>query len=90
MTISRPALAPAAYERRYDAVLHDWLILPLPNYPGTHLLVGIVTNDRKCRFADGRCIHTSAIVTPLEEVVEGTVVETLNTRYLLGEEGERN
>lgn len=83
-------IAPAASGRRYDAVLHDWIILPLPDYPGTHLLVGIVTDDRKNRFADGRCIHTSAIVTPLEEIVEGGVAETLNTRYLLGEEGERN
>ena len=82
--------APAASGRRYDAVLHDWIILPLPAYPGTNLLVGIVTNDRKNRFTDGRCIHTSAIVTPLEEIVEGAVAETLNTRYLLGEERERN
>ena len=82
--------APAASGRRYDAVLHDWIILPLAAYPGTHLLIGIVTNDRKNRFADGRCIHTSAIVTPLEDIVEGAVAETLNTRYLLGEEGERN
>ena len=83
-------IALAASGQRYDAVLQDWIILPLPAYPGTHLLVGIVTNDRKNRFTDGRCIHTSAVVTPLEEVVEGAVVETLNTRYLLGEEGERN
>ena len=70
--------------------MHDWMILPLPDYPGTHLLIRIVTNDRKNRFANGRCIHTSAIVTPLEEMVEGAVAETLNTRYLLGEERERN
>lgn len=90
MRTSGPTLAPAASERRYDAVLHDWIVLPLPDYPGTHLLFGIVTNDRKNRFDDGRCIHTSAIVTLLEQVVEGAVVDTLNTRYLLGEEGERN
>ena len=83
-------IAPAESRRRYDALLHDWIILPLPDYPGTHLLVGIVTNDHKNRFADGRCIHTSAIFTPLEEIVEGAVAETLNTRYLLGEERERN
>ena len=83
-------VAPAAFGQRYDAILQDWIILPLPAYPGTHLLVGIVTNDRKSRFPDGRCIHTSAIVTPLEEIVEGAVAETLNTRYLLGEERERN
>ena len=83
-------MAPAASGRRYDAVLHDWIILPLPEYPGTHLLVGIVTKDRKNRFTDGRCIHTSAIVTPLKEIVEGAIAETLNTRDLLGKEGERN
>lgn len=83
-------IALAASGQRYDAVLQDWIILPLPAYPGTHIIVGIVTNDRKNRFTDGRCIHTSAIVTPLEEIVEGAVVETLNTRYLLGEESERN
>lgn len=87
----KPSLpvAPAASGPRYDAVLQDWIILPLPAYPGTHLLVGIV-KDRKNRFADERCIHTSAIVTPLEEIVEGAVAETLNSRYLLGEESERN
>ena len=83
-------VAPAACGDHYDAVLQHWIILPLPAYSGTHLLVGIVTNDRKNRFADGRCIHTSAIVTPLEEIVEGSVAQTLNTRYLLGEERERN
>ena len=83
-------IALAASGQRYDAVLQDWIILPLPAYPGTHLLVGIVTNDRKNRFTDGRCIHTSAVVTPLEEFDESAVAETLNTRYLLGEEGERN
>ena len=82
--------APAASEQRYDAVLLDWIILPLPAYPGTHILVGIVTNDRKNRFADGRCIHTSALITPFEEIVEGAVAETFNTRYLLREERERN
>ena len=82
--------APAASGQRQDAVLQDWIILPLPAYPGTHLLVGIVTNDRKNRFADERCIHTSAIVSPLEELVEGSIVKTRNTQYLLGKEGERN
>lgn len=90
MSSSSSTLDPAASGQRYDAVLHDWIILPLPAYPDTHLLVGIVTDDRKNRFADGRCIHTSAIVTPLKQIVEGSIVETLNTRYLLGEEGERN
>lgn len=47
-------VAPAACGQRYDAVLQDWIILPLPAYLGTHLLVGIVTNDCKNRFADGR------------------------------------
>ena len=89
MKISLPN-APAASGRRFDAVLHDWIILPLPDFPGTHLLVGIVTSDRKSRFPDGKCIHTSALVTPLEEIIEGAVAETLNTRYLLGEERERN
>ncbi|MBX7531592.1 hypothetical protein K3165_01490 [Qipengyuania sp. 1XM1-15A] len=84
------ANTPATSGQGYDAVLHDWIILPLPDYPGTHLLVGIVSSDRKNRFADGRCIHTSAFVTPLDEIVEGAVAETLNTRYLLGEERERN
>lgn len=83
-------IVPAASVQLYDAVLRDWIILPLPDYPGTHLIVGIVTNDRKNRFTDGGCIHTSAVVTPLEEIVEGSIVETLNTRYLLGEESERN
>ncbi len=39
-----PTIAPAASGPRYDAVLQDWVILPLPAYPGAHILVGIVTN----------------------------------------------
>lgn len=83
-------VAPAASGQRHDAVLHDWITVQMPNYLDTHLLVGMVTNDHESRFPDGRCIHTSAIVTPLEEIVDGAVTETLNTRYLLGEERERN
>tara|TARA_B100000378_G_C17915066_1_gene367623 strand:- start:37 stop:183 length:147 start_codon:yes stop_codon:yes gene_type:complete len=48
----------------------------MPGYPKTHLIVGIVTNDRKNRFADGRCFNTSAIVIPLEEIVESAVAVT--------------
>lgn len=75
-----------------DAELHDWMIVMHPTrvmaYP---TIVGAVWNDRMGRFADGRMIRTSALLTPVEQIREGAIVQTLNTRYLLvGPMAQRN
>lgn len=74
----------------FDAVLHDWILIQWPGYDDVHVIAGVVTGDRKGRFADGRGIHTSMILTPVGRIREGSVVQTLNTRYLLGEARRRN
>lgn len=74
----------------FDAVLHDWVLIAWGGYGASYVLAGIVTGDRKGRFADGRGIHTSMVLTPVVHIREGSIVQTLNTRYLLGEERRRN
>lgn len=68
----------------FDAELHDWVLVcwrcPSGDWP---VIVGRVRNDRKGRFADGRLIHTSAVVSPPAEISSGRIIRTLNTRYLL-------
>lgn len=63
---------------QFDAILKDWMIL------GT-TISGKVYEDKKERFPDGQAIRTSNIpnlhnFTPCQ----GMIVETTNTRYLLG------
>ncbi len=48
------------------------------------IIWGHVFEDSKDRFRDGTRIHTSHIKTPPEQWVEGAIVETLNSTYLLG------
>jgi hypothetical protein len=74
----------------FDAVLHDWIFIEWPDYDGVYVIAGVVTGDRKGRFPHGRGIHTSMILTPVDRIREGSVVQTLNTRYLLGEARRRN
>jgi hypothetical protein len=74
----------------FDAVLHDWILIEWPDYDGVYVIAGVVTGDRKGRFPHGRGIHTSMILTPVDRIREASVVQTLNTRYLLGEARRRN
>lgn len=76
----------------FDAELHDWLFIMYPisllTYP---MIIGTIWHDKKGRFADGRTIQTSALLTPPKQVQAGAVIQTLNTRYLLvGEPARRN
>ncbi len=75
-----------------DAELHDWMIVMHPSrglsFP---TILGTIRSDRKERFADGRMIQTSFLLTPVEQVREGAIVRTLNTAYLLvGPAAQRN
>lgn len=47
-------------------------------------LVGAIFDDRKNRFRDGTRVRTSLVTRG--KCREGEVVETMNTRYLLGKE----
>jgi len=64
------------------AMLDDWVLFTLLD--GGRFVVGIVSCDRKGRFQDGACMGTSLLRTPMEGIVEGAIVETENSRYLLG------
>lgn len=74
----------------FDAVLHDWILVALPGFDEVYVLMGVVAGDRKGRFADGRGIRTSVVLTPADRIGAGAIVQTQNTRYLLGEERRRN
>lgn len=66
-----------------DGILDDWS--PCRNSLGMYCIVGIVTGDRKDRFRGGELITTSRIRTLPDDLAEGVVVETLNSRYRLGQ-----
>lgn len=51
-------------------------------YP--YIIWGNVYGDAKGRFRNGARIHTSYVVTPVEEWAQGGVVRTRNSAYLLG------
>jgi hypothetical protein len=65
----------------FDAELEGWI------YDPKHKCIwGYVYRDTKGRFVDGTWIHTSSIPNPNpNNYEEGVVVQTRNTRYLLGE-----
>ena len=65
----------------YDATLADWIICELSD--GGRFLAGKVSRDRKGRFRDGEYIATSLLISAMDTIVDGHVVETMNSRYLL-------
>lgn len=74
--------------RDWDAFLDGWEILnvtAMGNPPAARMLVaGIVSHDRKERFADGKIIVTSVVISEPESFSPSNVIETWNSRYLLG------
>lgn len=66
----------------YDWVLADWIICELPE---GRFLAGKVTGDRKVRFDGGVYIATSVVTSPLDEIVDGNIIEAEDGRYLLTE-----
>ena len=72
----------------WDAFLDQWQIVGLDkrdedprNWPA---LIGEISFDRRRRWPDGRRILTSKLITDPAGVAPGAIVETRNTRYLLG------
>lgn len=70
-------------EGSHDATLSNWIICELPD--GRRFLAGKVLGDRKGRFREGAYITTSLLVSPVDAIADGKIVETLNSRYLLTE-----
>lgn len=62
-------------------LINDWYIVTSKR---KNLIRGSVYHDIRNRWPDGMLILTSEVTTNKEELKEGTVVETLNSRYLLG------
>lgn len=71
----------------YDADLDDWTPVYStacfdPTRPQVRL-VGLISNDRRQRFPDGRSVCTSTVRSSLSAIAEGAIVRTDNTRYRL-------
>jgi len=65
----------------YDAMLADWIICELPD--DQRFLAGRIVDDHKGRFCDGTHITTALVVSPVEAIADGHVVETQDSRYRL-------
>lgn len=74
----------------FDAELLDWVLVAWPGYDDVYVIVGVVAGDRKGRFIDRRTVLTSVLLSPVNQIHEGAIVQTQNTRYLLGQERRRN
>lgn len=68
----------ATNKHQYHAVLEEWSVIP-----STNGILGVIFQDETKRFNDGEVVRTSTI-KPYQYLVEGNIVETQNTRYLLG------
>lgn len=89
--MSRPRLMNDAVkeggDRDYDCELHHWQILPVPLHPGSYYLIGMTFNDRRGIRRNGKGVRTSYLLTAPDALRNGEIAETLNTRYLLLNEG---
>jgi len=72
----------------YTAKLDDWV--PERVTKDKIILWGVIHGDKKGRFKDGTSIHTSAIDFAEGEpmFVQGDIVKTTYSTYLLGERDE--
>lgn len=68
----------------FDAILRNWSAVQIAGEDCNAICVlGQIEHDRLGRFADGRWILTSEILTPASQIVPGNIIRSLNTRYLL-------
>jgi hypothetical protein len=63
----------------YDARIINWCF-------SDGLIWGFIFDDKKKRFKDETWIHTSTILSKKEDIKEGNIIETKNSKYLLGKE----
>jgi hypothetical protein len=66
-------------KQQFDAILKEWS--PLRSGDST-ILRGAIYGDEAGRFRDGEAIRTSAVLDG--SLSEGNIIQTRNTRYLLG------
>lgn len=68
----------ATNKHHYHAVLEEWSVIPQ-----TNSLHGVILQDETKRFPEGSVVRTSTL-NPGQRLIEGAIVQTQNTRYLLG------
>lgn len=68
----------ATNKHHYHAILEEWMVIP-----HTNCLHAVILQDETKRFPEGSVVITSTL-KPSQYLVEGNIVETQNTRYLLG------
>ena len=64
----------------YDAIIKEYNILHVHD---KLVISGKIYDDQKGRFPDETFIRTSIVKTPIDEIKPNTVIQTLNTKYLL-------
>lgn len=65
---------------RVKGLLKNW-------YPFGDSIAGEIHDDKDKRFDDGTTIRTSTVQGDMTTLKEGDVIETVNSRYLLGKKG---
>jgi len=62
--------------------LRNWYVEMVNETEG--IVWGHVFGDSRRRFRDGTFIHTSGVIVANHALIEGEVIQTRNSRYLLG------
>jgi hypothetical protein len=63
----------------YDAIIEEWIM-------SNGIIWGLILEDKRGRFRDNTYIHTSTVISKKEDIKEGNIIETKNSKYLLGKE----
>ena len=81
----------------YDWYIVDYESIDLDKYAN---IAGLVKNPEGCYIIKGYVkdhpkfgsdtFHTSQVITPKKDIVEGAVIETINSLYKLGERFDRD
>ncbi len=57
-------------------------------YPFGYGIAGAIHGDKDKRFVDGTTIRTSTVQGDMTNLKEGDVIQTINSKYLLGTKAE--
>lgn len=67
------------------ARIENWFVSAIA--PDAFIITGHIYDDVLGRWPDGSAFRSSLVVAPLaDQLAEGVVVQTLNSRYLLGQQ----
>jgi hypothetical protein len=64
-----------------DGTITNWLLCTCPE---GRFIVGTIAADAKGRFKEGARMRTSLVITK-GDILDGSVIETMNSRYQLGQ-----